>query len=239
MERIPTGIEELDEMISGGYPKGKLLLITGTPGAGKSIFGLHLLHKSCKSGKKCVLIATEETPQDILMQAKILGLDLNTCIDNGNLIIERVFESRTESVEQASQFGSGLEVMEIDILERVKMVPNDTDVVIIDNLGVYALDHNTKDFRNLIDTINHILTNMGITTLIIMDETANALTHNVAEYSAYGSMKILIKENPYTSLRERYLDIIKMRSTHISLELALFDISSKGIRFRILKSSGL
>ncbi|MDF1534626.1 MAG: ATPase domain-containing protein [Methanosarcinaceae archaeon] len=235
MERIPTGIEELDEIIKGGYPKGKLLLITGTPGAGKTIYGIHLLHKSCNSGKKCTLIATEETPQDILMQAEVLGLELKSYVDSGNLIIERVFESRTESVEQADQFGTGLDIMEIGILERVKMVPEDTDVVVIDNLGVYALDIATKDFRNLIDTINRILTNKGITTLIIMDETANELTHNVAEYSAYSSMKIMIKDNPYTSLRERYLDIIKMRSTHISLELSLFDITSKGIRFSILK----
>ena len=45
MERVPTGIAELDVKLSGGYPKGKGLLVTGVAGAGKTIFGLHLLHK--------------------------------------------------------------------------------------------------------------------------------------------------------------------------------------------------
>lgn len=239
MERIPTGISKLDLKLSGGYPKSKMMLITGAPGAGKTIFGIHLLHKSCNNGKKCVLIATEETPEDILMQSDILGLELKSHVDSGCLTIERVFESRTENVEQAAQFGTGLDIMEIDILERVKMVPNDTEVVVIDNLGIYALDRDTKDFRNLIDTINRILTSKEITTMIIMDDTADELTHSVAEYSAYGSMKLMVKENPYTSVRERYLDIPKMRSTEISLELSVFDITTEGIKFHESKTDAL
>jgi KaiC/GvpD/RAD55 family RecA-like ATPase len=50
MERVPTGITELDVKLSGGYPKGKGLLVTGVSGAGKTIFGLHLLHRSCVDG---------------------------------------------------------------------------------------------------------------------------------------------------------------------------------------------
>jgi KaiC/GvpD/RAD55 family RecA-like ATPase len=52
MERVSTGIAELDTKLSGGYPKGKGLLITGVSGAGKTIFGLHLLyssHSACRS----------------------------------------------------------------------------------------------------------------------------------------------------------------------------------------------
>jgi len=46
----------------------------------------------------------------------------------------------------------------------------------------------------------------------------------------------MVKENPYTGLRERYLDIPKMRGTDISLELSLFDITQKGITFRSSKT---
>ena len=48
MERVPTGIAELDAKLSGGYPKGKGLLVTGVSGAGKTIFGLHLLYQSLR-----------------------------------------------------------------------------------------------------------------------------------------------------------------------------------------------
>jgi len=237
MERIPTGIAELDEKISGGYPKSKAMLITGAPGTGKTIFGLHFLHKGCTDGRKCMLIATEEMPEDIIIEAGMLGLDLQPYIDSGQLIIDRVLEMRTENTKIAAQFGAGFEVTEMDILERVQSVPDDVEVVVIDNMGVFALDLNLKEFRNKIDTINLTLSGKGCTTLFIMDETAYELTHMLAEYSVYGSIKLMIKENPYTGMRERYLDIPKMRSTDISLELSVFDITSEGIIFRKSKKA--
>ncbi|MCL7413201.1 MAG: hypothetical protein M8353_06245 [ANME-2 cluster archaeon] len=236
MERIKTGIVELDEIISGGYPKGKTVLVTGGPGAGKTIFGLHFLHKGCTDGKKSMLIATEETPEDILMEAEIIGLDLQQYVDSKQLVIGRVLESRTGSIEQVAKFGAGFEMSELDIIERVKSVPADTEIVVIDNIGVFALDMKIKEFRNKIDTINHLLTSIGCTTLIIMDETAYELTHKLAEYSVYGSIKLMVMENPYTGLRERYLDIPKMRGTNISLERSLFEITQKGIKLNNSKT---
>lgn len=237
MERIPTGITELDEKISGGYPKSKAMLITGAPGTGKTIFGLHFLYKGCTDGRKCTLIATEEIPEDIIAEAGMLGLDLQPHIDSGQLIIDRVLEARTENTKMAAQFGAGFEVTEMDILERVQSVPDDVEAVVIDNIGVFALDLTIKEFRNKIDTINLTLSDKGCTTLFIMDETAYELTHKLAEYSVYGSIKLMIKENPYTGMRERYLDIPKMRGTDISLELSVFDITSAGIIFRKSKKA--
>ncbi len=232
MERISTGISELDAKLSGGYPKGKAILLTGTPGAGKTIFGLHFIQRSLIDGKKCIHIATEESPEDILMQAEILGLDLRPYLDSGQLRIERVLELRTESAEMSAQLGFGFETTDVDLLEQVKLVPDDTAVVVIDNIGVFALNTDVKEFRDIIDTITRILTSTGCTTLMVMDEAAHNLTHGIAEYSAYGSIKLMMKENPYTGVRERYLDIPKMRSTKLSLELSVFDITSEGIKIR-------
>ena len=232
MERISTGLSELDAKLEGGYPEGKAILVTGASGTGKTIFGLHFLWRSCIDGRKCVHIATEESPEDLLVQAEMLELDLRPYLDSEQLVVKRVFDVRTQNVEQAAEFGGGSGVTDVDILKQVKRVPDDTDVVVIDNMGVFALDLSVKEFRDRIDTMNRILTGKGCTTLFIMDEAAYKLTHEVSEYSAYGSIKLMVKENPYTGVRERYLDIPKMRSTEISLDLAVFDITSEGIKFR-------
>ena len=230
MERISTGISELDAKLGGGYPKGRAILLTGTPGAGKTIFGLHFIQKSLIDGRKCIHIATEESPEDILIQAEILGLDLRPYLNSGQLRIERVYESRTESAEMSAQLGYGFETTDINLLEQVKLIPDDIGVVIIDNIGVFALNTSVKEFRDMLDMITRALTSKGCTTLIVMDEAAHNLTHGIAEYSAYGSIRLMMKENPYTGVRERYLDIPKMRSTKLSLELSVFDITSGGIR---------
>jgi KaiC/GvpD/RAD55 family RecA-like ATPase len=70
-----------------------------------------------------------------------------------------------------------------------------------------------------------------------MDDTSNKRTEGVAAYSAYGVIRLVIKENPYTSMRERHLEVAKMRSTSIPLESYTFDITSGGIE--ILKRKGV
>ena len=50
MDRVSTGIEELDRKLSGGYPVNKVTLITGIAGSGKTIFGIHFIYKNCLEG---------------------------------------------------------------------------------------------------------------------------------------------------------------------------------------------
>ena len=232
-ERISTGIEDIDSKLDGGFPISRGFLITGTPGAGKTIFGLHFIHKACSEGKKCIYIATEETPDDILEQAKMLDLDLSSYIDNDQLNIVRILEIRAGNIVSAVKMVDDFTMYEINLIDMVHLVPTGTDVVVIDNIGVFALDVLTRDFRNEFDTLNHLLSEMGCTTLYMMDDTAYQMTNNVADYSTHGSIRLFVKENPYTEKIERYISIPKMRSTNISPEMMLFTITSKG--FELVK----
>ncbi|MDY0386737.1 MAG: ATPase domain-containing protein [Methanolobus sp.] len=256
MERMPTGIANLDKKISGGYPKGKGILITGLPGAGKTIFGLHFLHKSCMDGKKCILVATEETPEDLLEQAAMLGLGLESFIDKGLLQIKQVIEYRTRAIAREAHLiddfsdteiqiieetqldrsirpdQEGFNIEEIDILDLVRLIPEEADVAVIDNIGVLAFGLEAKEFRDKFDTINRLLAKQETTTLYIMDDAAYGMTHKIADYSTYGSIKLMVKENPYTGKNERFLSIPKMRSTKITLDINIFDITSAGISLK-------
>src|SRR3990172_11691367 len=69
MDRIKTGINELDKMI-GGFPAGKTILITGDAGSGKTIFGLQFANISCEENKKTAYISTEECAGDLRQQGK-------------------------------------------------------------------------------------------------------------------------------------------------------------------------
>lgn len=260
MERMPTGIENLDKKISGGYPKGKGILVTGVPGAGKTIFGLHFLHKSCMDGNKCVMIATEEMPDDLIEQSSMLGIGIESFIEKGLLSIKPVIEFRTgeiardasitdefsdteiDIIEEAGldrAFRSDIEgfnIEEIDMLDLIRLIPEDTDVAVIDNLGVLAFGLNEKQFRDKFDTLNRLLAKQNTTVLYIMDEAAYEMTHRIADYSTHGAIKLFVKENPYTGKNERFLSIPKMRTTKISLDVNTFDITSAGIRLKGAKA---
>lgn len=229
MERLSTGIVELDNKISGGFPKGKGILITGTSGTGKTIFGLQFINSSCNDGKKCTIVATEETPEEILTHADILGLNLRNFYDNGYLEIVDTYRRRAFETEESDIRGAGLTVERIDLDEIPNMMSESSDVVVIDNIGVYSIGTNIYEFRNNFDRLTYELSEYGYTTLFVMDETAHNLTYKLAEYSTFGSIKLMIKENPYTEKMERYMYIPKMRDTDISLELLLYDITNEGI----------
>jgi archaeal flagellar protein FlaH len=231
MERISTGIEELDRKLSGGYPANKVTLITGIAGSGKTIFGIHFIYRNCLEGKKCMIIATEETPEDILYQASLLGRDLTPYYESGQLVMENILESRSEIIGQ-TRYGFKPESLDIEIPNLIELISEGTECLVIDNIGTFALRVSTKKLRDQFDALNYLVRKKGCTILLIMDESAYNITHQLAEYSVYGSIRLLVRENSYLGKMERYLCISKMRSTPISPEMSLFEITSEGINIR-------
>ena len=59
MERISTGVEKLDQLLSGGYPKGKSILIAGEPGTGKTLLSLQYLMEGAKKGEKGIYVSID------------------------------------------------------------------------------------------------------------------------------------------------------------------------------------
>ncbi|MBU4266966.1 MAG: circadian clock protein KaiC, partial [Candidatus Altiarchaeota archaeon] len=60
-DRCPTGIPGLDEVISGGFPRGRTILLTGACGTGKTIFGIqYLFNGITKYNEPGVLVLLEQ-----------------------------------------------------------------------------------------------------------------------------------------------------------------------------------
>ena len=75
--RIPTGLTELDHVLGGGLVSGSVVLIGGDPGIGKSTLLLQTLSiLSQKPVYKPLYVTGEESPQQVSLRAKRLGLDV-------------------------------------------------------------------------------------------------------------------------------------------------------------------
>ena len=85
MERVKTGIPGFDELIEGGVPKGFNVLITGPPGAGKSIFGMQYLYNGALSGEAGIYISLDSPKENMIAQAKQFGWDFEK-FERENLI---------------------------------------------------------------------------------------------------------------------------------------------------------
>lgn len=230
MESLSTGIEGLDVLMDGGYPKGKGILVTGPTGSGKTIMGLHFLYKSCHQGRKCILILTRELTEDILNQAKELNLDLEPFIENGQLSIRNVFEDKINKIKFVSKFGKGLCSVDADIIEYLSAISPEVDVVVIDNIGVMAINYDVREFADEFSSISIILLKNACTSLFIMDEDSYNLTHRLAGYMAFGLIRLMSQENFSSEKTKQYIYIEKMRNKAVPVKYSLFDITSEGIR---------
>jgi len=232
MERISTGIKELDGMMENGYPRNHTILITGTTGSGKTILGLHYINQACKDGKKCFLIATEEDPEDLIAQAGSLGMPLSEYLKDNRLGIDKVFEARTEYVIGIRDNEiAEIDELQSDIIGLLDRIPKDTEIALIDNIGVFTLNMSVNEFRAQFDTLIRGLAKRKISSVIIMDSASNERMEGIAAYSVYGVIVTSIKDDPYTNKMGRTIRILKIRNTKIPIDPIVFDITSKGIVF--------
>lgn len=74
-EKIPTGFEEFDRVLTGGVVKGQTILIGGIPGIGKSTLIIEIANKLSLKGLEVLYISGEESPQQIAQRAKRLKIE--------------------------------------------------------------------------------------------------------------------------------------------------------------------
>jgi circadian clock protein KaiC len=85
MQRVKTGVDGLDNLIEGGLPKDTVTLVSGPPGSGKTILCYHFLSKGLKSGDKCLFLTMDKKAEKLITQAKELGFDFQSAMENGRL----------------------------------------------------------------------------------------------------------------------------------------------------------
>ncbi|WP_395139400.1 DNA repair protein RadA [Schlegelella aquatica] len=74
VERVPTGIEELDRVLGGGIVAGAVVLIGGDPGIGKSTLLLQAL-EALSRRMRTLYVTGEESGAQVALRARRLGLD--------------------------------------------------------------------------------------------------------------------------------------------------------------------
>ena len=72
--RLPSGLDEVDRVLGGGWVAGAAVLIAGEPGIGKSTLLLQLADASARAGRRAVVVCGEESPGQVKLRAGRLGV---------------------------------------------------------------------------------------------------------------------------------------------------------------------
>ncbi len=83
LQKVPTRIPGLDDILEGGLPAGRTSLVSGGPGSGKSVLGLEFLYRGALAGKPGVFVTFEESSENIRCNASTLGRDLRALEEAG------------------------------------------------------------------------------------------------------------------------------------------------------------
>lgn len=90
LKKLLTGVPGLDLLTHGGIPEGRSILITGKSGTGKSVMTLQIAAHLAASGTPTIILAVEETPEDMQETADSLGLGVSHLLEAGSLHIENI-----------------------------------------------------------------------------------------------------------------------------------------------------
>lgn len=129
---ISSGLPNLDEVLGGGFPENTVLLVSGGPGTGKTLFGLNFLREGIFDNERCCYVTLMEKESELLRACKgIRELEEMEEHLGANFVIQEV--SLSNSVEEK---GFSLEEF-VEIFDRYPEI----DRVVVDNVNkllIYA-----------------------------------------------------------------------------------------------------
>lgn len=76
MDRVKTGIAQLDHMLGGGFLAGDAVLVMGGAGTGKTTLGLqYLVNGATEFGENGIYVTFEQMPDQLYRDAMNFGWD--------------------------------------------------------------------------------------------------------------------------------------------------------------------
>jgi len=167
-EPVPTGLTELDRVLSGGLVPGSVTLIGGEPGIGKSTLLLQAAASAARQGRRTLLVAAEESAEQVRRRAERLGAlvadcyvvataDLQTALESvGTIRPELLVVDSIQTIGDpslASQVGSTTQVRECaQALAHYAKVTGTATVLVghVTKDGVLA---GPRTLEHLVDTV--------------------------------------------------------------------------------------
>lgn len=241
VERTQSGIYGLDELLAGGFPKKRNVLLSGACGTGKSIFAMQFIYRGATEyGEPGVYVTFDEATDKLRTDMLNFGWNLKAEEDRGTIAIMDGTSARAgmPSEEENAMIPGQLDFDKVlvDILSLCRHTG--AKRLVIDSIPAmgFQLDKQV-DIRKAILKMAYVISRSGMTCIMTTEVGEQQLgsgqsiqfsKYEVEEYVADGV--ILLNFIGVGSGATRTLYVRKMRGTEHSLEIHPMDIvSGKGI----------
>ena len=224
LARAPTGISGLDQITGGGLPQGRVTLVAGSAGAGKTLLGLQFLVAGARDyGEPGVLLTFEESAAKVAANVRSLGFDIDELQRDGLLVVLSFRVEPTEIVTAGEFDLEPLFVTLDDAIGRVgaKRVVLDTIEVLFGAFGDDSI------IRAELSRLARWLEDRAVTGIVTGERGDGNLTrHGIEEYVS--DCVIVLDQRVCGEICTRRLRVVKYRgSAHGTNEYPFF-ISAQG-----------
>lgn len=219
-----TGIEGLDYILLGGFPRNHVYLLQGDPGVGKTTLGLQFLLEGVRHGEKALYITLSETSKELHAVARSHDWKMDGIEVYEHLIGEQALNEDDTTVFYPAEVELGQTVKALlDSVERVK-----PQRVVLDSLSeIRLLAQSTLRYRKQILALKQFFATRNITVLMLDDRTAEyndlqlqSVPHGVIE---------LERVTPVYGSARRRLQLVKVRGLNFRDGYHDFNIKTGGI----------
>lgn len=205
--KTSSGVEGLDRILEGGFPRGEVYLIQGDPGAGKTVLGLQFLLAGQKRGERGLFLTVTQSKADLQDSARSHDWTLD------DLAVHQIAAGRAAGRGAADQVLFETSEVELgEVMAEVKEVLEavQPDLVVFDaiaELRFLAVDPGR--FHRQLFELRELFADRGATVLLL-DRQRRRSGSDELEHIAHGVIQL---EQASTDLgtERRRLRIVKMR----------------------------
>jgi circadian clock protein KaiC len=227
LDKAPTGISGLDQILAGGLPRGRVTLVAGSAGAGKTLLGMNFLVAGARQyGEPGVLMTFEESAAKVALNVRSLGFDIDELERTGQLVV-LAFRVDPSEIVQAGTFDfEPIFAILDDAINQVgaKRVVLDTIEVIFGAFG------NDTIVRSELIRLVRWLDDRGVTVLLTGErgnQGGEGLTrHGIEEYVT--DCVIVLDHRVNAEISTRRLRVVKYRGSAHGTNEYPFLISAHG-----------
>ncbi len=209
--RTPTGIEGLDRLIQGGFPRGSVNLVAGPAGSGKTLLATQFAYNGAALfDEPAAYLALEENRESVARVMAGFGMDLEGLEEAGRFLLVDLGAIRAGS----SRDGLAVGLRELEDFLRSCIASTHVRRVVIDSVSAVALRYrNVSDLREEMFAFTRFLRDTGVTSLLVAESPEGGrLTRFGVEQFLTDSFLHLALEDVKGELR-RTLTVRKMRFT--------------------------